>query len=72
MLILVYPIGVVLFLIIMREHLADPAIRQPFGQFYNGVDLKRGFWSLMYYPIVLMRRLVFVVLPYLVWRYPWN
>ena len=71
-LILVYPIGVTLFLFCFKEQLEIPGIRASFGQFYNSVDLKKGDWALVYYPITLFRRLLFVAIPYTVVKYPWN
>ena len=37
---------------------------------YNGVDIKKGLLARMYQPIVLSRRLLFVMVPYMVSRFP--
>ena len=72
MLILVYPVGVTFVLFCLKEKLGDPSVRASIGQLYNAVDLKKGNWAIIYYPITLLRRLLFVFVPYLVARYPWN
>ena len=56
----------------MKDKLAVPKIRDSIGSFYLAIDLKKGKWALVYYPITLFRRLLFVTVPYLVPMYPWN
>lgn len=59
-LVLVYPILVVVFLWSYRARLHKPAIRDKFGQVYEGVILTRPF-AVIQYPAFLLRRFAFVL-----------
>ena len=45
-LIFVYPIGVTLFIFCLKQKLETPKVKSSFGQFYYGIDLKKGNWLL--------------------------
>ena len=56
----------------MADKLGVPKIRDSIGPMYTAVDIKKGRWALAYYPITLLRRFLFVIVPYIVPQYPWN
>ena len=58
-----WPIVVCIFLGYCKKHLGKPALRGKFGQAYLAVDLKKGNWAIAKYPIYLIRRFVFVMIP---------
>ena len=63
LLVVVWPFVVFVFLNYCKKHLGNPAIRGKFGQAYLGVNLKNGIWAIGKYPIFLLRRFIFVMIP---------
>ena len=71
-LVLGWPFVVCIFLSFCKKHLGKPEIRGKFGQGYLAVDLKRGNWAIAKYPIYLIRRFLFVMIPVVYKQYPWH
>jgi hypothetical protein len=46
-----------------RDELDTPACRAKAGNLYAGVALHRGKWTVLYYPLFLLRRLAFFAIP---------
>lgn len=67
-----WPLVVCLFLSYCKKHLGKPQIREKFGQAYLAVDLKKGKWAIAKYPIYLIRRFLFVLIPVIYKQYPWH
>ena len=67
-----WPVAVLVFLTYFKKHLANPAIRNKFGQAYLGVNLKKGNWAIGKYPIFLLRRFIFVMIPVVYKQFPWH
>ena len=63
LLVVVYPLVVIIVLKVFKKRLSDPRIRGAVGQLYEGVDLKGSSWGLIYYPMFLLRRFIFVMIP---------
>ena len=68
----IYPLFATFILFCMKKQLPNPLVRKSIGQLYNKVDLKKGNWALMFYPLVLLRRLIFTIIPFVVVMYPWS
>ena len=46
-----------------RDELDTPACRAKAGNLYVGIALHRGRWTVLYYPLFLLRRLAFFAIP---------
>ena len=58
-----YPLAVIIFLKVYRKRLDDPRIKDRLGQLYEGINVNVSSWALIYYPIFLFRRFLFVLIP---------
>ena len=63
LIIVVYPLAVIVVLKVFRKRLADPRVKGSIGQLYEGINLNGSSWALIYYPIFLLRRFLFVLIP---------
>ena len=59
-----WPTITVLVLWYFRERLETPQMKQKISGMYNNIHLKRNQWTIFYYPIFLLRRFVFVCIPF--------
>ena len=71
-LVVAWPIGITIVLLYCKKHLGKPIVRGKIGQAYLGIDLKRGNWAIAKYPIFLLRRFVFVMIPVIYRDFPWH
>jgi len=59
------PIGIIRFLSKRRNVLEVPEFQAKWSNLYEGIHLKRGKWNIAYVPLTMMRRTLFVAIPYL-------
>ena len=62
-LILGYPLFSICILKYYRNRLEDPEIKDRWGGFYDKINLTKHSWNYLYYPIFLVRRIIFVGIP---------
>ena len=53
-----------------RDNLNDPDVRSKISNMYIGVHLYRDRYNKYFYPIFLLRRLLFVAIPSLAYNFP--
>jgi hypothetical protein len=58
-----YPLICMVYLVKNRDILNKPEIRKKTDKMYGDISLKRSFWTVLYYPIFIFRRLVVVLIP---------
>lgn len=57
-------------LLVKRKTLDTLEIREKIERMYMDIDLTRNYWTIFYYPMFLLRRFIFVVIPILLPEYP--
>ena len=62
-----YPFVCLFVLLKFRPHLAKPRFRKKIGNMYEGVHLTRNKYTILFYPMYLFRRAVFVCIPIMFW-----
>jgi hypothetical protein len=68
---LAYPFIALLVILIFRNRLDEENIKKRISNFYTQIKTDKGLWSLSYYTIFLLRRLLFVAIPTLLPSAPW-
>jgi len=58
-----YPIYTAYYLLKYRDHLDWPDVRMKVERLYKGIALNRSYYAVLYYPVSLIRRCLFVVIP---------
>ena len=67
------PIGSAIILEKKRQTLDDKEVRKKIGNLYQDVKLQgRGRETLWYYPIFMLRRIMFVAIPTFLYNYPFG
>ena len=51
-----------------RDNLDEPATRKKVEKMYTGLSLKKSYWTILYYPIFILRRLAVVLCPMLIFN----
>ena len=46
-----------------REYLDTKKAKDKYGSLYKDVDLKKSKWTILYYPMFILKRLFFVFIP---------
>ena len=71
-LVLGYPLLVLFVVFCFRHKLHQPNWRSKIGSFYDGININKSMMSIYYYPMFLMRRLLFVLLPIIFEGVEWH
>ena len=66
-----YPFISLFTLFYFESRLETDNVKARIANFYQEIDLSRGRWSLAYYTIFLIRRIVFVAIPTFICFWPW-
>jgi len=61
----VYPCICLIALMINRKMLKTERMNEKIGKMYVNISLHRSKWGILYYPIFMIRRLLFVMIPLL-------
>lgn len=59
----VIPFVLMRFLMKNRNELDDKDFKKRYGSFYPGVHLKRYKYTVCYFPIFLLRKLLYILIP---------
>ena len=62
-LLLVFPFVIAIKLHLTREYLNTRIVKDRIGAMYTDIHLTRNKYTILYYPIFLIRRLYFVLIP---------
>jgi hypothetical protein len=65
-----YPIICTISLIKNRDKLKSQEMQDKIGKMYSNISLHRSRWGILYYPIFMLRRLLFVLIPLIFQGYP--
>ena len=65
-----YPIVCIIVLEMNRDRLDDPDVQAKIKNMYININAKRTRYSIFAYPIWILRRLFFVLIPLVLARYP--
>lgn len=60
-----YPIFCSVVLLYYRGELGQESMRERIGKLYTDITLRRNRYTILYYPLFMARRMIFVLLPYL-------
>ena len=66
-----YPFISLYAVIFFESKLDTIKVRARISNFYQQIDLNHGRWSLAFYTIFLIRRIVFVAIPTFIYFWPW-
>ena len=58
-----YPLICLVYLIKNREKLDQLEVRKKVDKMYTGLSLGTSYWTILYYPIFIIRRLIVVIIP---------
>jgi len=58
-----YPAICLYYMMRNRDKLDEPATRKKVEKMYTGLSLKKSYWTILYYPIFILRRLAVVLCP---------
>ena len=58
------------YLLYNRDRLDNAEVKERVQNIYAGIQVKRSRWTILYYPLFIARRLLFVMVPLMVLGYP--
>ena len=60
---LAYPLICAIALIKNRKKLKNESMKERIGKMYVNISLHRSKWGILYYPIFILRRFLFIAIP---------
>ena len=70
MVMIAYPIACIIVLHMYRHRLDDPDIKAKISNMYVNISAKRSRYAIFAYPVWILRRLFFVLIPLILAKYP--
>lgn len=62
--VIVYPVCCLVYLLVYKDDFESQEQRKKIGALIQDVNYKKNYWSLVFYPVFLWRRILFALIPF--------